>query len=184
MPAIIQKIPAILLYADMGEMVLLDILVFSDSHSGLSFMRACINHVKPDAIVHLGDHYDDGEAIHEEYPHIPIHAVAGNCDRYRAPVSAREMLCYPIGGVMTFMAHGHNYHVKLGTGAFTADARRYGAKLALYGHTHRMDIHQEDDLWVMNPGACGSFGGSAGLVKITDGEIKACSFITAQDLEV
>ena len=158
------------------------LLVLSDSHAGLSFMRACINYAKPDAIVHLGDFFDDAQALMEEYPHIPVHAVAGNCDRYRAPVTAREMLCYPIGGVMTFMAHGHNYHVKSGTGALTAEARRYGAKLALYGHTHRMDYRQEDGLYIMNPGACGSFGGSAGLVNIRDGEICSCSFITAEDL--
>ena len=145
-------------------------------------MRACISYAKPDAIVHLGDHYDDAQVLMEEYPHIPVHAVAGNCDRYRAPVSAREMLCYPLGGVMTFMAHGHNYHVKSGTGAFTAAARRMGAKLALYGHTHRMDFHMEEGLYVMNPGACGSFGGSAGLIKVENGQIKACMFITAADL--
>lgn len=162
----------------------MNILVFSDSHAGLSFMRACINYVKPEAIVHLGDYYDDAEVIREEYPHIPMHAVAGNCDRYRAPASAREMLCYPIGGVMIFMTHGHIYHVKMGTGALTAAARRYGAKLVLYGHTHRMDFRLEEDLYIMNPGSCGSFGGSAGLIEIKDGEIKSCSFITAQDLEV
>jgi len=145
-------------------------------------MRACIAYIKPDTIVHLGDCYDDAQVLMEEYPHIPVHGVAGNCDRYRAPVSAREMLCYPIGGVMTFMAHGHNYHVKAGTGAFTAAARCYGAKLALYGHTHRMDYHTEEDLHVLNPGACGSFGGSAGIIKVENGEVQACMFITAADL--
>lgn len=159
------------------------LLVLSDSHAGLSFMRACIDHEKPDAVVHLGDHYDDAQALAEEYHHIPFHMVAGNCDRYRCPPDAREMLCYPIGGVMVFMAHGHNHYVKSGTGALTADARKYGAKLALYGHTHRMDCHREEDLWVMNPGACGSFGGSAGVVKLQEGEIKACYFITSEDLE-
>ncbi len=147
-------------------------------------MRSCIKYAKPDAVVHLGDYYDDGQALAEEYPHIPFHCVAGNCDKYRAPVSAREMLCYPIGGVMVYMTHGHNQHVKSGTGGLTADARRYGAKLALYGHTHRMDCHQQEDgLWVMNPGACGSFGGGAGLIRIEDETIKSCCFITAADLE-
>ena len=65
-----------------GSWCILNILVFSDSHAGLSFMRACINYAKPDAIVHLGDCYDDAQVIMEEYPHIPVHAVAGNCDRY------------------------------------------------------------------------------------------------------
>lgn len=158
------------------------ILVFSDSHAFLSYMRRCVELVKPDAIVHLGDFYDDAQVLAEEYPHIPLHCVPGNCDRYRCPIGASEMLCYTIGGVMIYMTHGHNHRVKSGTGALTADARRCGAALALYGHTHRPDCHQDNDgLWVMNPGTCGSFGGSAGVVKIEDGQIKSCYFVTAED---
>ena len=159
------------------------ILVFSDSHSALSFMRRCVDRIKPQAIVHLGDYYEDALALQEDYGHIPFHIVAGNCDRYRCPLSAREMLCYPVCGVMLFMAHGHNHQVKSGIGAFTADARRYGAKAALYGHTHKADCHLEEDLWVLNPGSCGYYGGSAGLIE-TDGiKITGCRIITQSDLE-
>ena len=157
------------------------ILVFSDSHSSLRFMYRCVEAFKPDAIVHLGDHYDDGQALAEKYPHIPVHQVAGNCDKYRAPVSAREMLCYTLGGVMIYMTHGHNHHVKQGLGALLADARKYNARAVLYGHTHIPDCHQEaDGLWVMNPGSAGH---SAGVLK-TDGQaITACYFLTEKDLE-
>ena len=75
------------------------ILIFSDSHSSMRFMRQCVEKIKPDAMIHLGDHYDDGEALAEEFPHIAMHQVAGNCDKYRTPPHAREMLCYPIDGV-------------------------------------------------------------------------------------
>ena len=61
------------------------ILVLSDSHSSLSYMRRCIEAVKPDIMIHLGDYYDDAEAIAEEYAHIPMVQVPGNCDRYRCP---------------------------------------------------------------------------------------------------
>lgn len=157
------------------------ILVFSDSHSSLRFMYRCVEAFKPDAIVHLGDHYDDGQALAEKYPHILVHQVAGNCDKYRAPISAREMLCYTLGGVMIYMTHGHNHHVKQGLGALLADARKYGAQAVLYGHTHIPDCHQEaDGLWVMNPGSAGH---SAGVLK-TDGQaITACYFLTEKDLE-
>ena len=37
------------------------ILVMSDSHSALAFMRRCIEAVEPDALIHLGDHYDRQE---------------------------------------------------------------------------------------------------------------------------
>lgn len=160
------------------------ILIFSDSHSGLQFMRRCVERIKPDAMIHLGDYYDDGQTLAEMFPHIPMHQVAGNCDKYRAPVQAREMLCYSIGGVMLYMTHGHNEHVKFGLGGLLAAARKHNAQAALYGHTHRIDCRQEEDgLWVLNPGSAGYNGGSAGILK-TDGEkITACYIITQADLE-
>ena len=160
------------------------ILVLSDSHASLRFMYRCIDKIRPDAVVHLGDYYDDGEALAESYPQIPIHQVAGNCDKYRCPISAREMLCYNLGGVMTYMTHGHGLRVKSGIGGLLAEARRYGAKLALYGHTHIPDCHQEaDGLWVLNPGSAGYGGGSAGMIE-TDGKaVIACYLLTEKDLE-
>ena len=160
------------------------ILVLSDSHSALSFMRRCIRAVKPDAVIHLGDHYDDGQAMAEENPHIIFHQVPGNCDRYRCPPGAVETRCYPVGGVRLFMTHGHRHGVKMGIGALLADARKMGAQAVLYGHTHQKYCNQEPDgLWILNPGSCGSMGGSAGVIKIEDGKIKACYFITQADLE-
>ncbi len=159
------------------------ILVLSDSHSALSFMRRCVEKVKPQAVIHLGDFYDDAQALQEDYSHIPFHIVPGNCDRYRCPIGARELLCYSVGGVRMLMTHGHNYRVKSGIGALTAEARRLGAGVALYGHTHVADCHQEEDgLWVLNPGTCGHFGGSAAVIE-TDGEkITACRIIRQADL--
>lgn len=46
------------------------ILVLSDSHAGRSFMRLAVKAVKPDAVIHLGDFYEDGEALAQEYPHL------------------------------------------------------------------------------------------------------------------
>ena len=148
-------------------------------------MRRCVDHVKPDAIIHLGDHYSDGEALAELYPHIPLHQVAGNCDMGRCPINARQMLCYTIGGVMIYMCHGHNEHVKQnGVSGLVAAARRYGAQAALYGHTHRMDCHREEDgLLVMNPGSAGCDGYTAGFIKTEGQKITACYFITQEDLE-
>ncbi len=158
------------------------LLVFSDSHSSLRFMRKCIEKIKPDGIIHLGDHYDDGEAIQEENPHIRFYQVSGNCDRYRCPPSAREMLYLNIAGVMIFMTHGHTYYVKQGIGALLNEARRYEADVALYGHTHIPYCEEADGLWVMNPGSCGYNGGSAGVLEITDGKISACTIITQADI--
>jgi hypothetical protein len=38
-------------------------------------------------------------------------------------------------------------------------------------------------MWVLNPGACGSFGGSAGIIETEQGKIKTCYLINAMNLE-
>ena len=174
-----------LLYASIERQVTdVTILVFSDSHSALSFMRLCVKKVQPQAIIHLGDYYDDAQALQEELPHVQVHMVAGNCDRYRCPPDARELLCYDVGSVRMLMTHGHNERVKQGIGALLAEARRYKAKAALYGHTHQAYCHQEEDgLWVLNPGTCGHFGGTAAVIETDGKEITACKIIMQADLE-
>lgn len=160
------------------------ILVLSDSHSGLHFMRHAIRAVKPNAVIHLGDYYDDGEAMAEEFPHLPFHLVGGNCDRYRGYGIHREMLCYDVCGVRLYMTHGHNHHVKTSTYSLLLDARKERAQAALYGHTHQAECHQEaDGLWVLNPGACGSSGGSVGLIEVSNRKIETCRILRQADLE-
>jgi putative phosphoesterase len=159
------------------------ILILSDSHSTMSFMRRCVETVKPDAIVHLGDHFDDGEALKEEYGQIPFYHVPGNCDRYRCPPGQPEILIVRIGGVRVYMTHGHKHSVKAYLGALLRDARASGAAAVLYGHTHVADCHQEEDgLWVLNPGSCGYFGGSAGVMEVSSGRIQSCRLISDDDL--
>lgn len=160
------------------------ILVFSDSHSSLRFMYACMSVVKPDAVIHLGDHYDDGEALKADYRRMRFYQVPGNCDRYRCPPGVREILVDRVLGVDLYMTHGHRHNVKLYLGALLADARSCKVQAVLYGHTHVADCHQEEDgLWVLNPGSCGYGGGSAGLMEVENGKIKACRIIRQEDLE-
>ena len=160
------------------------ILILSDSHSGLSFMRRCIDAVKPDAVIHLGDYFDDGTAMAEEYPHIRFHQVPGNCDQYRVPHWQHTILSYPVFGVNLYMTHGHKHGVKQTISKLLQDARASNAAAALYGHTHIPNCYQEPDgLWVINPGSCGSFGGSAALMEIENNTIKNCRMLRLEDLE-
>ena len=160
------------------------ILVLSDSHAALSFMRMCIDKVKPAHVIHLGDHYDDGEAMEAQYPHIRFHIVPGNCDMFRVRPGVPEFLCYDIGGVRCFMAHGHKYSVKTDDCRLVAEAKKFDARIALYGHTHVPVCFQlQDGMWVMNPGTCGSYGGSAGLIEIgEDGNI-SCRILRQEMLD-
>jgi putative phosphoesterase len=160
------------------------ILVLSDSHSTLSFMRLCIEAVRPDAVVHLGDHYDDGSAMREEFAISRFYQVPGNCDRFRLYTPVPETLVEKVCGVKLFMTHGHIHRVKMGLGALIADARKTGVQAVLFGHTHEAYCAQEEDgLWVVNPGSCGYFGGSAALLEAENGEITACRILRQADLE-
>ena len=160
------------------------ILVLSDSHSSLRFMRSCIETIMPDHMIHLGDHYDDACAMAEEYPHIKMTQVPGNCDRYRCPPFVQEMLVQRLDGVTFFLTHGHCHSVKMRLDLLLRDARRAKAAAALYGHTHIADCHQEESgLWVLNPGSCGYYGGSAGLIETDNGKIVNCRILRQENLE-
>ena len=121
------------------------ILVLSDSHSSLSFMRRCIEAVKPDRMIHLGDHYDDAVAIAEEYPHIPVVQVPGNCDRYRCPPFVQEIEIRKFDGVNMYLTHGHHANPDslppLSGGVF------------LSGHTHVKLDKMVDGIRCLNPGS-------------------------------
>ena len=160
------------------------ILVLSDSHSAMSFMRRSIDAVKPQLLIHLGDYFDDAETIQEEYSHIPMYHVPGNCDRYRCPPGVPEILILPAGGCRLYMTHGHRHNVKLTRGLLLKDARAAGAAAALYGHTHEAECTlEEDGLWVLNPGSCGYGGGSVGLMEVENGTITNCRILRQEDLE-
>ena len=158
------------------------ILVLSDSHSGLRFMRQAVAAVKPDVLIHLGDHFDDGQVIAQENPHITVHQVPGNCDSFRCDPSVPKTLCYDVGGIRMLMTHGHLYGVKTSRGRLEAEGRAMKAAAVLYGHTHEADCRQDEDgMWILNPGSCGSFGGSVGLIETRDGVIVSCRILRQED---
>lgn len=160
------------------------ILVLSDSHSGLRFMYQCMHVLKPDAVIHLGDYYDDGETLKDDHPGVPFYQVPGNCDRYRCGPNVPEILIDRVLGVDLYMTHGHRHNVKMFMGALLRDARAARVQAVLYGHTHVADCHQEEDgLWVLNPGSAGYGGGSAGLMEVENGKIKSCRILRQEDLE-
>jgi putative phosphoesterase len=159
------------------------VVVFADSHSGLSFMRRAISVLKPNAMIHLGDFYDDGAAVAEENPHILNYIVRGNCD-WMSCFAEPELLFMPVFGVKLLMTHGHKFGVKQGTQALEAEGRARGADAVLYGHTHRPDCRCEEGLWILNPGTCAHYGGNVALITIDEGKIQECRIISSEDLIV
>ncbi len=159
------------------------ILVLSDSHAALSFMRWCIQTVKPDAVVHLGDYYQDGEAMAEENPHIPFYRVPGNCDAHRGFIPDPEVRVEKVCGVWLYMTHGHRHNVKMTLHSLLRDAKASKVQVVLFGHTHVSCCQEEDGLWILNPGTCGTYGGSAGLIETENGRILSCRVLGSAELD-
>ncbi len=159
------------------------ILVLADSHSSLQCMRSAVKAIKPDAIIHLGDYFDDGQVIQEENPHIPFHQVPGNCDKNRMYQWAPEVLSYRVCGVKLYITHGHQHRVKESVFSLLQDAKAENVQGVLYGHTHVPDCHQEGSMWVLNPGSCGHGGRTVGLMEVNNGEILSCRILRQEDWE-
>lgn len=159
------------------------ILVVSDSHSGLSYMRRWAALLQPQVVIHLGDYFDDAEVFADACPDSGLIQVPGNCDRCRMWRPQPEVLTVCLEGVRIFLTHGHCHGVKSGPGALIAAARKEHADVALYGHTHQAVCYETDGLWVLNPGSCGSSGGSVGLLELEQGRVLRCRVLHKDDME-
>jgi hypothetical protein len=149
------------------------VCVFSDSHGYAGNMIDAIKLEDPDLCFFLGDGERDIVKVGERFPDLPIYAVRGNCD-FRSNLS--RSLCCAVGGVTLFATHGHlsdvKYEDKLDT--LTEQALRAGASVALFGHTHRQHLSENQGVTLVNPGPAGRgyYPGYA-VLTIEDGKCRA-----------
>jgi putative phosphoesterase len=147
-------------------------------------MRQCISLFQPHAVVHLGDYFEDGSVMAEEFPNIYFYQVPGNCDKYREVMGAPETLVTKVCGVKMFMTHGHLHGVKYGLSRLLEDAGKTDAKIVLFGHTHTPLCNREENgLWVLNPGSCGYHGGTAGFISTDGDKISGCRILRQSDMQ-
>lgn len=128
----------------------LKILVFSDSHRARGGMLDAIEAQSPDLIIHLGDLQSDAEEIGYAYPKIPLVSVPGNCDGWTMEPAIRRL---ELEGRHVLLSHGHLWQVKHTYARAILEAKKAGADILLFGHTHVAYCEQVDGIWVMNPGA-------------------------------
>ena len=160
------------------------LLVFSDSHGRLEPMQSIIEaHADSvDAILHLGDGAAEVLTLRAKYPHIPIHAVTGNCDSYTySEFDITQDKCLTLGGYTLYLCHGDRFGVGGGTAALAAYAAFKNADIALYGHTHNAyeayipaDENKPDakPMWIFSPGSVSkprdSMLGSFGILDLSE----------------
>jgi len=129
------------------------ILVVSDSHGAFMEFREVIEkHRDIDVIFFLGDGKREYEDICDLYPDKKILAVKGNCD-YISSLPSFDYISLCEGKIL--YTHGDAFYVKMGTERLEETARNEGARLVLYGHTHRKDARYVDGLYIFNPGSLG-----------------------------
>ncbi len=150
------------------------LLVLSDSHGAQDAMRGAVSREAPDYLIHLGDHARDAARLGQEFPELPLVSVPGNCDLPTPDAVLMKLLDFD--GVKVFLTHGHRYGVKQGLLRFELAAREAGADVALFGHTHQRYCKEKDGLWLLNPGACGRWDASCGVVEIQGGRV-ACRLV-------
>lgn len=127
------------------------ILVVSDTHGSNTTFRTAVDIERGhfDEVYHLGD-VCDGEQMIRSIAECPVIFVKGNCDGFsRLPGE----LDFTESGHHIFMAHGHRYFVGFDASGMVEEARKRGADVALYGHTHVPYCEMIDGILAVNPGS-------------------------------
>ncbi len=126
------------------------IAVFADSHRRTQRMYDILSSESFDTMIHLGDCVEDAEEMSYEYPKLAIIGIAGNNDYYSDLPYSRIVT---VGNVKLFLTHGHLYPSHWRLRQISIDAKRAGATLALFGHTHRKADEMIDGIRIVNPGS-------------------------------
>lgn len=151
------------------------ILIISDNHSFIHQLPSVLRREAPiDLFLHLGD----GERSKSEYERLlePLTAsiyLKGNNDFMPLKPTAR----FSLEGVEIFAAHGDKYGVKRGFSVLENEAKKQGAQLVCYGHTHCAMIHESEGITYVNPGSFTGYysptGSTYAVAKLEDGNISS-----------
>ena len=163
-------------------MARMKLLVISDTHGGRAALsRVLRRHADADVVLFLGDGLGEIEAAAADGGLPPVLAVRGNCDSPTSPYGCvrEEEVTVSLGGHRLLLVHGHTVGVKASLGGLAAVARRHGADIALYGHTHVASetyLSEENGgpLWLFCPGSLGHPADGApsyGLLMLDEGGV-------------
>ena len=126
------------------------ILVVSDSHGDTAALRrVLLAQPSAEVVFFLGDGERDIEAVRPDFPQKQFVCVSGNCDFAPLyPTQECRLLCVE----KIIACHGHTFGVKGGWERYLAYARKTGADLALFGHTHQAVSERCGGCLLANPG--------------------------------
>lgn len=127
------------------------VLIVSDTHGREQNLAEALEQTGPiDQLIHLGDVEGGAEHIRELAGDAPAAIIAGNNDFFCHLPNER---IFTLGGHRIFMTHGHGYFVHSGTLYLKREARKKGADIVMFGHTHKPYMEEDNELLVLNPGS-------------------------------
>lgn len=120
------------------------IIIISDTHGDKTFFDL-INYHQADVMLHAGD----SQLMKKDFIDKPILIVRGNCD-----FDNFDLTCnFSTEKNTFFMTHGDLDNVNFGCDEIVSLAKENGANICIYGHTHIVDVHKQDDIICINPGS-------------------------------
>lgn len=146
------------------------IIATSDTHRRMNYLYDIIERHRENAqlFINCGDTEADIDNVTFLYPDVRLECVCGNCD-WESTLPNYKVIDF--SGKKVFFCHGHTYGVKHGYEMLLDEAKRVGADICIFGHTHNPSVEKIDGIYLINPGAvCNS---SYAVIDIVDGKINA-----------
>lgn len=145
----------------------MDIIVTSDSHGDVEALKEiALNHQNAALFIDAGDSCRRKEELY------PFETVKGNCDYY----IKNKYRIDSLANISIYTVHGNGLFFNNKT--LAQNARDFGCKIAIHGHTHIPEIVEVDGVLIVCPGSV-SFprskdGKTYAVICISeDGNIKA-----------
>ena len=156
-----------------GSELIMKILAISDTHGKLNKVRDVWSKLNDiDLVLHAGDYYSDAKALASELP-VPVIGVRGNCDGGRR--DDFEIVETEYGNIL--LVHGHSQGVDYDLSNLGYFAMEHDCCAAVYGHTHRASVLEEEDIYFINPGSLSlprdGSGGSYAIIRTSDERLDA-----------
>ena len=143
----------------------MEFLVVSDSHGNFNkFNDVIMSHSDINTIFFLGDGMREFDDIYDLYPQKTFYSVSGNCDLMSLKPSWNTVIT---GQGKILYTHGDAFGVKNGLSRLVEAAKKSGARLALFGHTHIPLNEEREGVYLFNPGSLGK-SGSFGICRLDE----------------
>ncbi len=125
------------------------VLVFSDAHGNINYMKKALENEDATVVFYLGDGIREVRELASIFNRKTFYFVKGNCDT----VSEKTEGTVNVANTDIFYTHGHLYGVKSGMGNLVKRAKAVRATVALYGHTHIPRYEYIDGVHIVCPGS-------------------------------